>query len=106
MSEKVKFFIDGHEVSADKDQTVLQAALDNGLYIPYLCYYPKMKPYGACRACVVDVESNGRTMPSASCTTPVAPNIEVTTKSESVVGLRRDIIELLMSEHLQILLKI
>ena len=99
MSEKIKFFIDGHKVSADKDQTVLEAALDNGLYIPYLCYYPKMKPYGACRTCVVDVESNGRTMTLASCTTPVAPNIEVTTKSESVVGLRRDIIELLMSEH-------
>ena len=46
--------------------------MDAGIYIPYLCYFPEMKPYGACRACIVDTESNGRKMTTASCTLPAA----------------------------------
>lgn len=99
MADEIKFSIDGKEVMAKPGQTVLQAAIDAGIYIPYLCYYPEMKPYGACRACVVDTESNGRKMTTASCTLPAAADMQVTTNSESVVELRQGIIEMLMSEH-------
>ena len=99
MADDIKFSIDGKEVTAQPGQTVLQAALDAGIYIPYLCYYPKMKPYGACRACVVETETNGRKMTTASCTLPAAADMQVTTNSEAVSGLRQGIIELLMSEH-------
>ncbi len=56
--------------------------MDNDIYIPYLCYYPNMKPYGACRACLVEVEQTGpdgsvRKMTVASCTTPAAPAMKV-----------------------------
>ncbi len=99
MADEIKFQIDGQDVTAKPGQTVLQAAIDAGIYIPYLCYFPEMKPYGACRACIVDTESGGRKMTTASCTLPAAPDMQVTTNSEEVVGLRQGIIEMLMSEH-------
>ncbi|SVB27205.1 uncharacterized protein METZ01_LOCUS180059, partial [marine metagenome] len=76
---------------------VLQAAIDNNVYIPYLCYWPGMKPYGSCRMCAVEVEG-GRGTP-ASCTLPVADNMVVTTASSEVRDLRHGVLELLLSEH-------
>jgi predicted molibdopterin-dependent oxidoreductase YjgC len=99
MADGTTFKIDGQEVTAKPGQTILQAAMDQDIYIPYLCYYPKMKPQGSCRACMVEVEANGRTMTVASCTTPPMPDAEVATNTDAVKELRRDIIELLMTEH-------
>ena len=99
MPEPTKFTIDGQQVEANPGQTILQAALDAGIYIPYLCYFPNMKPYGACRTCVVDTEAGGRKMTLASCTATPMPDMVVETKNESVSELRRGIIEMLMSEH-------
>ncbi len=99
MPDDITFSIDGEEVSAKPGQTVLQAAIDAGIYIPYLCYFPEMKPYGACRACIVDSESGGRKMTTASCTLPAAADMQITTNSEEIVGIRQGIIEMLMSEH-------
>jgi formate dehydrogenase alpha subunit len=99
MADGTTFKIDGRDVLAKPGQTILQAALDQEIYIPYLCYYPKMKPVGSCRACMVEVEANGRTMTVASCTTPPMPDSEVTTNSTEIKELRRDVIELLMTEH-------
>ena len=99
MADGTTFKIDGRDVVAKPGQTILQAAMDLDIYIPYLCYYPKMKPQGSCRACMVEVEANGRKMTVASCTTPPMPDAEVTTNSEAVQDLRRNVIELLMTEH-------
>jgi len=99
MADGTTFKIDGRDVVAKQGQTILQAALDQDIYIPYLCYYPKMKPQGSCRACMVEVEANGRKMTVASCTTPPMADAEVTTNSEAVQDLRRNVIELLMTEH-------
>ncbi len=99
MPDPIKFTIDGQQVEAAPGQTILEAALDAGIYIPYLCYFPNMKPYGACRTCVVDTEANGRKMTLASCTASPMPDMVVESKNESVSELRRGIIELLMSEH-------
>ena len=99
MPDPIKFTIDGQQLEAEPGQTILQAALDAGIYIPYLCYFPHMKPYGACRTCVVDTEAGGRKMTLASCTAMPMPDMVVETKNESVSDLRRGIIELLMSEH-------
>ena len=99
MPDPIKFTVDGQQLEAEPGQTILQAALDAGIYIPYLCYFPHMKPYGACRTCVVDTEANGRKMTLASCTAMPMPDMVVETKNESVNELRRGIIELLMSEH-------
>ena len=97
MTEPLKLSIDGVEITAQPGQTVLQAAIDNNVYIPYLCYWPGMKPYGSCRMCAVEVEG-GRGTP-ASCTLPVADGMVVNTISEGVSDLRHGILELLLSEH-------
>ncbi|SVE40176.1 uncharacterized protein METZ01_LOCUS493030, partial [marine metagenome] len=53
MSNHVELNIDGKLIKAEKGTNILQAAIDADMYIPYLCYYPGMKSYGACRMCVV-----------------------------------------------------
>ncbi len=106
MSEKINLTIDGVEVQAEPGSMIIQAAMDNGLYIPYLCYYPGMKPYGACRMCVVKAESptpdgSYRALPGnpASCTTPISEGMRVETNTDSIVDLRKGIMDLLISEH-------
>ena len=99
MPENIKFNIDDKEILAKPGQTILQAAMDQDIYIPYLCYYPKMKPQGSCRACMVEVTANGRTMTVASCTTPPMPDSKVITNNEEIGQLRKNVIELLMAEH-------
>jgi [NiFe] hydrogenase diaphorase moiety small subunit len=54
MSE-IKFTIDGKECAAKAGQTIVEAARDNGVYIPTLCHYEGIKPAGACRVCTVRV---------------------------------------------------
>ena len=104
MAEESKININGNNLDIKNGQTILQVAMDNDIYIPYLCYYPNMKPYGACRACLVEVEQTGpdgsvRKMTVASCTTPAAPAMKVVSDNEPVNDLRKGIVELLMSEH-------
>ena len=95
--DNLSIVVDGREIPARRDQTVIQAALDAGLHIPYLCYYPSMKPYGACRMCVVEVEGARGT--PASCTLPVANGMVVHTTTPVIQTIRKDILELLVSEH-------
>ena len=106
MADDITITIDGQEIPAQPGQMIIQAAMDAGLYIPYLCYYPGMKPFGACRMCVVTAEAptpdgEYRALPGspASCTTPISPGMRVTTQSADLQGLRRGIMELLLSEH-------
>ncbi len=106
MADEITITVDGQEIPAKPGQMIIQAAMDAGMYIPYLCYYPGMKPFGACRMCVVNAEAPGpdgeyRSLPGspASCTTPISPGMRVTTNSGELQGLRRGIMELLLSEH-------
>ena len=95
--DRITITIDGVKVEAHRDQTVLEAAIEAGIYIPYLCYHPGMKPFAACRMCVVEVE-NGRGYP-ASCTLPVADGMVVRNNSSQVHELRRNVMELLIADH-------
>ncbi len=106
MADDIRITIDGQEIPAQPGQMIIQAAMDAGMYIPYLCYYPGMKPFGACRMCVVTAEAptpdgTYRSLPGspASCTTPISPGMRVTTQSAELQGLRRGIMEMLLSEH-------
>ena len=106
MSDKINLSIDGMEIQAEPGSMIIQAAMDNGMYIPYLCYYPGMKPYGACRMCVVKAETptpdgSYRSLPGnpASCTTPVSEGMRVETNTEGLVDLRKGVMDLLISEH-------
>ena len=106
MTEKINLTIDGKEIQAEPGSMIIQAAMDNGMYIPYLCYYPGMKPYGACRMCVVKAETptpdgSYRSLPGnpASCTTPISEGMRVETNTDELISLRKGIMELLISEH-------
>ena len=106
MADEITLTIDGRELKARPGAMVLEAAMDAGMYLPYLCYYPGMKPFGACRMCVVTAESKTpdgqyRPLPGtpASCTTPVADGMRVQTKTPELLGIRRGIMDLLLSEH-------
>lgn len=89
--------IDGKEVKAKKGATVLEAALDAGLYIPTLCYHPMLPPFGGCRLCIVEIEGLRGLPPS--CTTPAADKMVVKTKTDQLQKVRREVLELTFTEH-------
>ncbi len=94
MSELVKITIDSKECKAKKGQYIIDAAKDNGIFIPSLCNYDGIKPRGSCRICTVKV--NGRLM--TACTTPVSENMEIENNIPELENLRKAIIELLFIE--------
>lgn len=94
MSEIIKFKIDGKEIKAKKGQKILDAATENGIYIPKLCSFDGVKPKGSCRICTSLV--NGR--PMTTCTTPVSEGMEVENNTESINDIRKAIVEALFVE--------
>ena len=64
MPREVAFSLDGRQVVTRQGATVLEAALDAGVYIPHLCHGPGLEPFGACRLCIVEVEG-ARGFPAA-----------------------------------------
>ena len=85
--------IDGREVKAREEMTILDAAQSVGIFIPTLCHHEKLEPYGACRICTVEVESGGRTNLVAACVRPVEKNLIVSTRSEKVDKVRKMLLE-------------
>ena len=97
MADAITITIDGVEIQTQPGQMVLDAAIEAGVYIPYLCYHPGMKPYAACGMCVVSVEG-GRGFPAA-CTLPVQDGMKVHSESGDVNQLRKSVMEMLIAEH-------
>ncbi|MGA8848213.1 MAG: formate dehydrogenase subunit alpha [Dehalococcoidia bacterium] len=95
--DTVKLAVNGRQVIAKKGATVLEAALDAGIYIPTLCHDPDLKPYGGCRLCVVEIEKM-RALASA-CTTPVTDGMVVHTETPRVSQSRRITMELISANH-------
>ena len=88
------FLLDGREVPFEPGQTVIQAALAAGHYIPHLCYHPEFKPHGSCKVCTVSV--NGRTM--ASCTMPAQAGMVVASQTEELNRERKTLVQMLFVE--------
>ena len=95
--DTVSLTIDGREIQTIKGATVLQAALEANIYIPTLCYHRDLTPFGACRLCIVEIEKM-RGFPPA-CTTPATEGMVVHTSTPRLQELRRNIMELILSEH-------
>ena len=89
--------IDGKEVSARGDSTILQVARENNMFIPTLCYLNGLSLSGACRLCLVEVKGSPKLQPA--CVTRVEENMEVSLNSERLAKYRRMILELLFSER-------
>lgn len=93
----IPFKIDGQPVEGREGGYILEAAQDAGFEIPHLCYNESVKPYGACRLCLVEVVKRGRTRMTTSCTYPVEEGIEVLTRTDKVLRARKMIIELILA---------
>lgn len=89
--------IDGRDVSARQDDTILEVARENNIFIPRLCELKGLSNVGACRLCLVEVKGSNRLLPA--CTTRVEEGMEVTTNSERLARYRRAIVELLFTER-------
>ncbi len=95
--EKIKLKIDGHEITAQEGQSVMQAALAAGIYIPHICSHEDLVPAGACRLCVVEID--GMDDAVTSCSTDAVDGMVVTTKSEKLRKMRQLAAELLLAPH-------
>ena len=93
----IKLIIDGRQIEVESGITVLRAAQKSGIDIPALCYHPAVEPYGGCRLCIVEIDGI-RGFPTA-CTTVVENGMIVKTNSEQLQNLRRQVFELILSEH-------
>ena len=89
--------IDGRDCSARADETILDVARQNGIFIPRLCELEGLSTVGACRLCLVEVKGSNRLQ--ASCETRVEEGMEVTTASERLGRYRKGIVELLFTER-------
>ena len=93
----VTLTIDNKEVKAEAGMTVLEAARSADIRIPTLCHHEKLKPYTACRICMVEIESRKGIGLDTACSYPVAENLVVRTQSEELAEIRRTLLELMLS---------
>ncbi|HUU45083.1 MAG TPA: molybdopterin-dependent oxidoreductase [Acidobacteriota bacterium] len=95
--EAITLSIDNRTLTVARGKTILEAARENDIYIPSLCAHEDLTPFGGCRLCIVEVEGM-RGLPTA-CTTPVTPEMVVRTHTTLLHDMRREILQLILSEH-------
>jgi NADH-quinone oxidoreductase subunit G len=95
--DTVTLTIDGRSVTVPKGRTVLQAAIESGIKIPYYCYHPGLGIDGSCRVCIVKIEKMAKLQ--TSCSTPVADGMVVSTNAPDVVEARASVFEFLLINH-------
>ena len=93
----IQITIDDQQLQVENGKTVLEAALDAGIYIPNLCYHPDLPPLGACRLCLVEIDGMRGLPPS--CTTYVSEGMMVRTNTPQLQEFRKNIVWLLLSDH-------
>ena len=95
--ETVRIEIDGLPATVKAGTSILRAARESGVDIPKLCASDSLKPFGSCRLCLVEIE--GRPGYPASCTTPVEAGMRIRTQTDALSRLRRNVMELYISDH-------
>lgn len=93
----VTFTLDGNELTVPKGTTVLEAAVAEGIDIPFFCWHPKLKPVGACRMCYIEIEKSSKL--EVSCATEAIDGMVVHSKSDKVLEGRRAVIEFTLINH-------
>jgi len=93
----VTLTIDDREVTVAAGTSVMRAAIEAGVNVPKLCATDSLEPFGSCRLCLVEIE--GRRGYPASCTTPVEAGMRVATQTPRLQDLRRNVMELYISDH-------
>ncbi|MFH1593831.1 MAG: formate dehydrogenase subunit alpha [Candidatus Omnitrophota bacterium] len=92
----VSVTINGKRIATNEGTTILEAALEHGIYIPHLCYHPDLEPVGVCRLCMVAIEGS---QIAISCKTPVEDGMVVDTDSTEVKKIRKVAMELLLVNY-------
>jgi NADH-quinone oxidoreductase subunit G len=95
--ETVTLTIDGHQVTVNKGKTVLQAAIEAGISVPYYCYHPGLTVDGSCRVCIVKIEKMPKLQ--TSCSTACAEGMVVTTRDPETTAARAGVLEFLLVNH-------
>jgi len=93
----IRLTIDGKEIITQEGKTILEAAREGGIAIPTLCYHEQLSPIASCRLCIVEVE--GYEKPMTSCTTPAVEGISVITRSDRLLKMRREFLNLILTSH-------
>lgn len=93
----MKLTINDKKIEVKKGATILEAAMQNGIYIPNLCYDKRLRPYGGCRLCIVEVEGQRRLF--AACSSPAEDGMIINTDTPKLRKLRQTVIELLLVHH-------
>jgi NADH dehydrogenase/NADH:ubiquinone oxidoreductase subunit G len=93
----VRLTIDEKTIETEEGKTILEAAGENGIYIPTLCWHANLLSIGACRICLVEAE--GYSNPMVSCATAAQEGMVVKTKSDKLSAMRRDYLKLLLAYH-------
>lgn len=96
-AKDIQLEIDGVTVTVKEGTSLMRAAVDAGTMIPKLCATDSLEPFGSCRLCLVEIE--GRRGFPASCTTPAESGMKVRTQSPKLADLRRNVMELYISDH-------
>ena len=94
---EIRMKIDGKEVRASEGMTVLEAARSAGVSIPTLCHHDELQPYGGCRLCIVEVETEGGGSIVASCVHQAEDDLVINTRSDKIDRIRKSILELLLA---------
>jgi len=92
----IRFRMNGAEIAAHRDETIIEAAQRHGVEIPHLCYTPGMRPDGNCRACMVEIR--GERVLAPSCCRAPAPGMEVSSVSERAVHAQKIVVEMLVAD--------
>ena len=93
----IELTIDGKKLQARKGMTILDVARENNIYIPHLCWDRRLKPYGGCRLCLVEVEGQRKLM--AACSTPADNGMIIHTDTPTLKKARKTVLELLLVHH-------
>jgi len=94
---QVSLVIDGRTVAVPEGTSIMRAAMEAGIQVPRLCATDSVEAFGSCRLCLVEIA--GRAGTPASCTTPVAAGMVVSTQTERLKRVRRGVMELYISDH-------
>ena len=95
--ETVTLTIDGVRVTVERGKTVLQAAIEAGITVPYYCYHPGIGIDGSCRVCIVKIEKMPKLQ--TSCSTVCTEGMVVSTRTPEVVEARAGVFEFLLVNH-------
>lgn len=93
----VNLTIDGKQISVQENTTIMEAAAQNGIHIPKLCYLKDINEIAACRVCVVELEGKEKLI--TSCNNPAEDGMVIYTNSPKVRKHRKTTVELILSQH-------